>query len=414
MRKRVLIVHPLFFFLGGAERYVKEIAESYVKEKYSVTILTSKFEDVNQTVSTFDNNIKFLFINRFYQPLLGYKFYGIFNYVITEICFYVNLFINAFKLNKIIEEYDYVLIFNYPSNILFALHKLIFRKKVKYIWHCFEPYNGDFRYHLPYHIIRSNLPLSFKIYYLSLGFVHRLIDSTLVKRCITNIAALSSYTKNQIDKLYRVNCIVIPGGIDLKDYRSSKDLQKNASLIKNKLKINKRIILLTVGNYSEHKNFRFLVELMNYLINTLKEKDYYLIIAGKPQNIYEFNSIKASIKEYNLSSYVYLTGAVRDDELKSYYLASDIFVYPSERETFGLVLLEALAFNKKIVAINKGGIVDILGNNNSILVDLDLEEFYNGIVRIQKKNLTFKKDKFFKRYSWRFIAQELLDRTNEK
>lgn len=54
------------------------------------------------------------------------------------------------------------------------------------------------------------------------------------------------------------------------------------------------------------------------------------------------------------------------DELARYYAAGDVFVFPSRTDTFGLVVLEALASGLPIAAYPVQGPSDILGSSNSV------------------------------------------------
>ena len=50
-----------------------------------------------------------------------------------------------------------------------------------------------------------------------------------------------------------------------------------------------------------------------------------------------------------------------DDELSRYYAAADVFVFPSRTDTFGLVMLEALASGVPVAAFPVTGPLDVLG-----------------------------------------------------
>ena len=51
-----------------------------------------------------------------------------------------------------------------------------------------------------------------------------------------------------------------------------------------------------------------------------------------------------------------------DDELARYYSAADVFVFPSRTDTFGLVMLEALACGTPVAAFPVPGPLDVLGD----------------------------------------------------
>jgi glycosyltransferase involved in cell wall biosynthesis len=66
-------------------------------------------------------------------------------------------------------------------------------------------------------------------------------------------------------------------------------------------------------------------------------------------------------------------GAKSGDELAAYYAASDVFVFPSLTDTFGLVLLEALACGVPVAAYPVAGPKDVLGDAPVGVLDFDLK-----------------------------------------
>ena len=62
------------------------------------------------------------------------------------------------------------------------------------------------------------------------------------------------------------------------------------------------------------------------------------------------------------------------EELASLYASSDVFVFPSRTDTFGLVLLEALASGTPVAAFPVQGPLDVLGETPVAALDEDLGE----------------------------------------
>jgi glycosyltransferase involved in cell wall biosynthesis len=65
-------------------------------------------------------------------------------------------------------------------------------------------------------------------------------------------------------------------------------------------------------------------------------------------------------------------GAKVGEELAAHYAAADVFVFPSRTDTFGLVLLEALASGVPVAAYPVPGPLDVIGMSGAGCLDEDL------------------------------------------
>ena len=64
------------------------------------------------------------------------------------------------------------------------------------------------------------------------------------------------------------------------------------------------------------------------------------------------------------------TGYLRDKVLSSAYATADAFVFPSANETFGNVVLEAMASGLPVVVPNSGGVLEhVVGFQNGLVYD---------------------------------------------
>jgi len=69
---------------------------------------------------------------------------------------------------------------------------------------------------------------------------------------------------------------------------------------------------------------------------------------------------------------VHFTGPQAHADLPAYYRAADVFVFPSRTDTFGLVLLEALACGVPVAAFPVAGPMDVIGTSGPGALDHDL------------------------------------------
>jgi glycosyltransferase involved in cell wall biosynthesis len=65
-------------------------------------------------------------------------------------------------------------------------------------------------------------------------------------------------------------------------------------------------------------------------------------------------------------------GVVSRAELPAIYSAADVFVFPSRSETFGLVMLEAMACGTPVAAFPVAGPLDVVGESDGGVLDADL------------------------------------------
>jgi 1,2-diacylglycerol 3-alpha-glucosyltransferase/glucuronosyltransferase len=77
-------------------------------------------------------------------------------------------------------------------------------------------------------------------------------------------------------------------------------------------------------------------------------------------------------------------GQKTGDDLVRAYAASDVFVFPSRTDTFGLVMLEALACGSPVAAYPVQGPLDVVGNAPVAALDEDLQKACERALTIPK------------------------------
>ena len=125
--------------------------------------------------------------------------------------------------------------------------------------------------------------------------------------------------------------------------------------------------LLNVGYCRAIKGTIFLIK----ALAMLNDLDILLdIVGGYDQDDPYFKEIQQLIKEKNLQAKVKFHGALEPHKIKELYQNASIFVLPSLREGYGIVLAEAMVFGLPIVASNTGGIPGLVENGiNGFIVE---------------------------------------------
>ena len=67
-------------------------------------------------------------------------------------------------------------------------------------------------------------------------------------------------------------------------------------------------------------------------------------------------------------------GILDPSSLSAVYRAADVFVFPSRTDTFGLVLLEAMACGTPVAAYPVPGPIDVVGDTPAAVLDTDLQQ----------------------------------------
>lgn len=85
---------------------------------------------------------------------------------------------------------------------------------------------------------------------------------------------------------------------------------------------------------------------------------------------------------------VQFLGVLRGDELAKYYAAADVFVFPSLTDTFGLVMLEALASGVPVAAFPVTGPIDVIPATGPKVgcLDEDLEKAVKTAIAYSSKD----------------------------
>ncbi len=119
-------------------------------------------------------------------------------------------------------------------------------------------------------------------------------------------------------------------------------------------------ILLSVGQLLPHKRPDFLVQMMHVAATYLGMHGTLMLVGHQRLDRYT-RAIKEQVLELNLSN-IHLVGPVGEAELVALFRSADAIVTASEHEGFCLPLLEAMAFEKPIIARACAAVPETVGD----------------------------------------------------
>jgi len=150
-------------------------------------------------------------------------------------------------------------------------------------------------------------------------------------------------------------------------------------------------VILSVGRYHSKKNFETLIKVA-YALKVKADFSFKIIIAGpgndKLQEDIDFNAVDDVVKIINPTDADVIPDELPNNKLLELYKISDVFVFPSFIETFGIVLIEAMSAGLPVITTDSPGCVDIVehGRYGKIVSPLDIEQYVNDIISFKKND----------------------------
>jgi glycosyltransferase involved in cell wall biosynthesis len=212
------------------------------------------------------------------------------------------------------------------------------------------------------------------------------------KHLMNEVIKINSQLKNKVK--------VIPMGVDSDLF----NINRNDQSIRKKYKI-EGPFLLFVGRLAHEKGIDILIESMPEVIKN-NSKTKLLIIGDGTMN----EQLNKRVKELNLEKNIIFISWINNKYLPKYYATADLFVCPSRREGLGLTFVEAGLCGCNLVGSNKGGIQEIINQNNGkIIKGKEVKNISREIIELLKNPI---KDKnkiradLLNKFDWKIIAKK--------
>ncbi|MEM5782469.1 MAG: glycosyltransferase family 4 protein [Candidatus Aenigmatarchaeota archaeon] len=150
------------------------------------------------------------------------------------------------------------------------------------------------------------------------------------------------------------------------------------------LNINKEdFLILSVARLEYNKGLDILLKAFSKVLRIFTKENFKLVIVGEgPEKAY----LKKLAEKLRITNLVVFTGFQPNEKVQLYYDAADIFVLPSREESFGIVLLEAMAHKLPLIGADNGGIKDIIrpGMNGLLFKTGDVNSLISALIYLIK------------------------------
>jgi Glycosyltransferase len=320
---KVLLLGPMPPSIGGIATYLSNMLSSNLAESFDLVPFTTSRPN------------KEIILNK--THFLGHYFPS---FVFLLMCFFVTIYhicifpVTIIKEKPVIVHIHTASYFSFLENSLYILVSKVFQKKVILHIHggsflVFFRNSSDFlKLYIKYILSLSNQVICLSTHW----------RSCLVDEIGTDISKISVISNGYKGSSF------FP--MDMENCRKSLNLPSNKKII------------LTIGELSEIKGHKYLVEAMSKVL--MYRSDVICIIIGKGDLK---NKLEEQINLAGLSSYIKLIGYVPHEKIPLWINSCNIFVLPSLIEGNPTVMFEALICGKPFIGTKVGSIPEVITSN---------------------------------------------------
>ncbi len=356
---KIGIIHPYQFRVKrGIERFVWSLANEWLKNDIDVHILTWAWPQEIDWGPCFELQVHRLPYFRYYRSYSALPFY--IYHLLRHRFDWVMLCHAGYgesKALQIAQPEQYAIIFQYPNEL---------------VPHRYEAFER-----------------------------HKLTERADLR------IGVSSYVSQGVEQWFGLNCHTIPNGVDLNHFQRN---EEQGRLIRKQHHISEKApILVTTAALEMRKGIHYIIRALPALLDDFPDLQYWVLGEGKDRA-----ALEAEIKAHNLEHAVKLIGQV--DNVVDYLSAADIGCLLSEKEAFGISIVEYMACELPVLVSDCIPFTSILTNEHGAFVTpsetIEVATALRDLLSNQEQR--FQKGQAARRhaeqhYDWSTIAQQYLD-----
>ena len=299
----------------------------------------------------------------------------------------ISLYHNAIYIklirDKFFDHYDIIQTHEYNQIMTFLLPHITKTKKIIY--------------HGPYNDIKNK-------------FAHHLFDLLFLRNIKTNysfILTKSNLARDYLKQKGFIHIKTVGVGLDTDKFKNTIQWEKSTfSKLQNKL--GSSPTLLYIGKIEERRNIEFILKILYELKKRIK---FNFLLIGDGEEKYVKKCLDL-INQYDLKDTITYFSKIEQNEIRYAYETSRLFIFPSNYEIFGMVLLESLYFDCPVLSSYNGGASVLLTNQyqNMIIHNFSVNEWVERIFQLlSNKDYANIKDYINRNFTWDSLASTFID-----
>jgi len=180
---------------------------------------------------------------------------------------------------------------------------------------------------------------------------------------------VSTRWQAELQEQYQINAPRVTNGVNNQKFSPRRD---GSDALKRQLNLEGWPIYLTIGGIEPRKNSLVLLQAFTEVLAEYPQAQ--LVIAGGT-TLFDYQAYReeffaaAQIANVPIGKSLLLPGMIPDSQLPALYRLADAFVFPSLKEGWGLVVLEAMASGTPVITSNIPPFTEFLSDADALLVN---------------------------------------------
>jgi glycosyltransferase involved in cell wall biosynthesis len=248
--------------------------------------------------------------------------------------------------------------------------------------------------------------------YQKFGNAYRKLFIPKIVRMSEKIITVSHFEKNRIGQFFGIGSsprlAAVYNGVS-EHFRMVTD-EAELKRVKEKYHLPDRYFFF-LGNTDPKKNTKGALQAFS---DFLKESGLEVKLVMLDYDRPELEKLLEDIGDRGLINQIVLTGYVVNTDLPAIYCQSELFLYPSLRESFGIPMLEAMACGVPVITSNTSSMPEVAGDAALIIDPFKPQEITAAMIRIVtdkelKTDLVTKGLEQAAKFSWKAMAAHVLE-----